>query len=255
MIVLEGLAPAAEEGWWTLLELAEEGGNDVWMVIGGQMMHVLAAEYGAAEAVRPTQDADVVVNVRALRGGTEMLAAWLLDRGYGFDGGSPDEIGHRFVRQASGGGHTIFDVLAPEGLGQRTNTFTVRPARTVSVPGSTQAFGRADAVEVTVSGMSGRRPRSGVVQRPGLLGALIMKAAATQIAVRANSDRDWQDAALLLTLFENPAAAAASCGKTDRRRLRDIMPLMDRDHVGWANLDHDAYRRGAATLGFLLGSP
>jgi len=255
VILLRDLSPAAEEAWWTLFELAE-GGTDNWMVIGGQMVHLLAAEHGAAESVRPTQDADVVVNVRALQDGTEMVSAWLLERGFDLDGASPDGIGHRFVREASGGpGRTVFDVLAPEGVGERANLSTVRPFRTIEVPGSVQAFKRSSVVEVTVSGMSGRAPRSGAVRRPGLLGALIMKAVNTQIAGRVNSDRDWQDAALLLSLVLNPSDAAAACGNTDRRRLRYLLPLRERDHIGWANLDDEAYRRGLATLELSLETP
>lgn len=70
-------------------------------------------------------------------------------------------------------------MLAPEGLGLRTNTYTVRPARTVQAPGTTQAFARSEVVEVTVTGIPGRNEQTGAVRCPSLLGALIAKAAAT----------------------------------------------------------------------------
>jgi hypothetical protein len=220
------------------------------------MMHVLAAEHGVAERVRPTDDVDIVMNVRAKPRGTEWLAQWLQNRAFDLEGVSPDGVGHRFIRDAGGGaGRTIIDVLAPEGLRRRSTTYTVKPARTVQAPGSVQAFHRSDLVVVTVTGMTGGHERSGVVRRPGLLGALIAKAAATAIAVRQNPERDWQDAALLLATIPDPLSAAQECGRKDRQRLRKLVPLERRDHVGWESLnDDEAYRRGTSALAFLLGT-
>lgn len=254
MIRLDRLPAPVEEGWWTLFDLGEED-TENWLLIGGQMMHVLAAEHGVSGLVRPTDDVDIVMNVRAKPGGTEWLAKWLQDRGFELEGVSPAEVGHRFIRDAEGGaGRTIIDVLAPEGLGRRTTTYTVRPARTVEAPGTVQAFRRSHVVEVTVTGMTGSHERSGVVRRPGLLGALIAKAAASEIAVRQNPERDWQDAALLLATIPDPIGAADECDKKDRQRLRKLDPLTSRDHRGWDNLDDEAYRRGTSTLAFLLAT-
>ncbi len=58
---------------------------------------------------------------------------------------------------ATGDGVVIFDVLGPEGVGERTKLVTVPPARTVQAPGSTQAFARSEVVMVSVSGVSGGR--------------------------------------------------------------------------------------------------
>jgi len=251
---LDHLTVAAEEGWQTLFDLAEVD-DENWLLIGGQMMHLLAAEHGVSERVRPTDDVDIVMDVRAKPRGTEWLAGWLQDRGFELEGASPDGIGHRFVRDARGGvGQTIIDVLAPEGLGSRTTTYTVRPFRTVRAPGTVQAFHRSEIVAVTVTGMTGDRERSGVVRRPRLLGALIAKAAATGIAVRQNPERDWQDAALLLATIPDPIGAADECNAKDRERLRKLRPLENRDHRGWDSLDDEAYRRGTSTLAFLLNT-
>lgn len=252
MIRLDRLTPAAEEGWWILFELADVD-IESWTLIGGQMMHVLAAEHEVSETVRPTDDVDIVMDVRVKPGGTEWLAKWLQARHFVLEGVNTNGVGHRFVRDAAGGpGRTIVDVLAPEGLGERTNTYTVRPARTVQAPGTSQAFRRSEVVQVTVSGTTGRGERSGVVRRPDLLGALIAKASATAIPIRDNRERDWQDAALLLATIPDPISTAEACDGKDRQRLRRLTPLESRDHPGWANLDDEALRRGSATLAFLL---
>lgn len=251
MTVLTDLTAAAEQGWATLFELAETD-TDSWLLVGGQMMHLLAAESGTV-LLRPTDDVDVVVDVRTRPGGTEWLANWLTDRGFELEGISADGIGHRLVRPADPGpGRVAFDVLAPEGLGRRTPVFTRRPARTVQTPGSRQAFDRSEVVQVTVHGSRGGEERSGLVRRPNLLGALVLKAVATRIPVRKNPMRDWQDAALLLALVADPVTTAAECGRKDRQRLSVLAPLHDREHPGWALLGSQESRYGTTTLAFLL---
>jgi hypothetical protein len=143
VIELVELTPAAEEGWWTLFELAETNKPD-WLLVGGQMMFLLAVEHEAT-LPRATDDVDIVVNVRTMQRGTEWLSKWLIARGFQQDGISADGIGHRFSRDAQPGpGRVVFDVLAPEGLGPRTAVYTERPARTVQAPGSIQAFERSE---------------------------------------------------------------------------------------------------------------
>jgi hypothetical protein len=75
IIELEGLAPAAEEGWATLFDLNEADSSSSCLLVGGQMMHLLSVEH-AAPVVRPTDDVDVVVDVRTRPQGTRWLADW-----------------------------------------------------------------------------------------------------------------------------------------------------------------------------------
>lgn len=130
--------------------------------------------------------------------------------------------------------------------------WTCRPARTVQAPGTVQAFGRSALVQVEVSGYTGRERRTGLVRRPSILGALIVKAAATNLAVRANPERDWQDAALLLSILADPFAASDDCNRKDKQRLRLLNKLTDAQHPAWRSLDADDAVRGRDALGFLL---
>jgi hypothetical protein len=122
----------------------------------------------------------------------------------------------------------------------------------VEVPGTIQALRRSEVVDVSASSILRGPPAVGKVRRPTLLGALVAKAAATTIRVRPSSDRDWQDAALLLSLVPDPIATAAECDRKDRERLRRLQPLAEREHVGWALLDDGAYRRAVAALHMLI---
>jgi hypothetical protein len=251
VIALTGLVPAAADGWRTLFRLSEID-TDSWVLVGGQAVYLLGVEH-AARHIRPTDDVDVVVDVRAKQRGTEWLSDWLVERGFELAGIGPDGVGHRFVRPADPGpGNVVFDVLAPEGLARRTAIHTRPPARTVQVPGSRQAFGRSAVVEVAVSSILREPATAGLVRRPTVLGMLVAKAASTTIGGRSNPERDWQDAALLLSLIGDPVAAAAECDRKDRQRLRRLTFLDDRAHPGWAYLDDQSYRRGTATLAILL---
>jgi hypothetical protein len=252
VIELTELTPVAEEAWWVLIELMERR-PDSCLLIGGQMMLLLAAEHGGVMP-RATEDVDVVVDLRAHKKGTEWLSTWLVDRGFEMSRPSADNVGHRFLRPAEvRPGRVVVDVLASSAIGRQKLALTRPPARTVQAPGSSSAFARSGLVDVRVSGISGREPRQGLVRRPALLGALVMKAAGlTEILVRANRDRDWQDVALLLSLVADPLATAEQCTARDRKRLRGTIPLLDRGHVGWSSLEEESFRRGATTLEFLI---
>lgn len=253
-VELRRLTPATEEGWATLFDLTADGRFE-WILVGGQMMHVLAAEHGA-ESIRPTDDADVVVDVSVQPNGTEKLSSWLLAKDFDFAGASPDLVGHRFVRKTSLGiGEVAIDVLALSHVGLRASLTTVAPARTVEVPGSNQAFSRSRLIDVTTSDFADQNERSGSVRCPNLLGALILKAAATTIAVRDNPHRDWQDAALLLSVLADPLDAKVDLGKRDRQHLNRLRPLLDANHVGWENLSSNARRQGRTALSILIGWP
>ena len=250
-VELRQLTPAAEEGWATLFALAEES-TDEWLLVGGQMMFVLAVEHGA-ERVRPTEDIDVVVNLRVRPNGTQWLSSWLKKQDFIFEGSDRDQIGHRFIRPTSSGkGKVIFDVLAPEGVGERAKLTTVAPARTVRAPGSLQAFERSRVVEVLISDFLDSKERTGIVRCPNLLGALVAKAAATTILVRQNPERDWQDAALLLSVLDDPVGTLEQLNKRDHQHLERLRPLLETSHQGWENLSEDARRRGTAALSFLI---
>jgi hypothetical protein len=178
-VELSSLTPAAEEGWSELFDLAEVD-SESWVLLGGQMVSLHAAEHGAAERARSTEGHRRGRRGQGSSARHRVARCVALHRGFELDGISPDGIGHRFWRRADPGpGRVLFDVLAPEGLGSRTTLFTEPPARTVQVPGSKQAIDRSEVVDVTVTGMLSGLGRTGRVQRPSLLAAIIAKAAAT----------------------------------------------------------------------------
>jgi hypothetical protein len=238
------MATAQQQGWEVLLDVGIEFPTG-WCLVGGQMVWLHAVEQGV-EPPRATEDVDVVVGVPAARGAIRRLCKWLEERGFSLEGMNARGIGHRYVRAPSGApGRVVFDVLAPDRLGTRADLTTTPPARTVAAPGARAALNRAEPVDVMVGARTGR------VLRPTLLAAILAKAAATTITVRSVPERDWADAAFLLTLVADPMAAAAQLTRTERRRLQRIDPLLDQMHSAWRPLGSRA-RLGHAALRFLL---
>lgn len=244
LIPLDSMTPAQEEAWRILLDLYDafpEG----WCIIGGQMVWLLAREYGV-EPIRATEDVDVVVDVRTDQGLIRRLCAWLESRGLDLEGISTDNIGHRYVSTTyDGPGRVSFDILAPDNVGERADLTTSRPARTLSAPGTRAALDAAEPLDIQLGN------RSGHVLRPALISAILAKAAATGIPGRENPERDWIDIAFLLSLVPDPIDTAAELTNRQRQRLRAVSAVLSEHHAAWRQLGSRS-RLGIATLQFLI---
>lgn len=191
--------------WHELLDLSDRMPVP-WVLIGAQMV-ALHAWRAAGEPPRPSRDGDVLVDVRRKPTGTRLLAEDLVRRGFELEGPSRQGLAHEFRRE----GVTI-DVLAPDNLGARASLETVQRARTLAVPGGTQALERAEAVEVRL----GRR--TGSIRVPNLLGAILLKLEA--IAVDDQPDAQRQDVAILLSLVTERDRITVEVKPGERRLLR-----------------------------------
>jgi hypothetical protein len=195
VIELLDVTPAAEEGWWLL--------------VGGQMMYLLALIHRDLEEEPPRAD----------------------------------RISHRFSRPADPGpGRVVFDVLAPEGLGERRSILTVPSGRTVEAPGATQAFDRSELVDARWPDCPIAAGEKGAFGGPACSGAGRQSRRGDRDSVRQNPGRDWQDAALLLTLITDPVAVTQELTAKDRKRLARLRPLLHREHTGWATFTADDHR-------------
>ena len=177
VIRLPPLAGGQVESWRALIELAPQLGHH-WLLIGGQMVFLHEVERESTD-VRPTNDIDLVVDLRiepTVLGHThDVLAA----AGFSQDLPSPEGVAHRYRR----GGATI-DVLAPDHLGARAK-LSLGSGRTIEVPGTSQAFGRVSLVRVELDDET-----AGIVRRPTLVGALLGKATAvTEIVSMSSAER------------------------------------------------------------------
>lgn len=119
---------AYHEMWLELMRLSDEQPAP-WTLIGAHMVALHGWIRGRV-AIRPSKDADILVNVRLVSQGIAAVSQALVRDGYELNERSVEGHGHSFAR-----GEVSFDVLAPEGLGARGLLLTVRNFRTVRVPG------------------------------------------------------------------------------------------------------------------------
>ncbi|MBT8211750.1 MAG: hypothetical protein KJN71_01260 [Acidimicrobiia bacterium] len=221
--------------WATLVELTELRPGE-WTLVGGQMVFLHAMEHGATPP-RVSTDLDVLVNARLVTGGVRAFVVGLEGIGFELEGATPEGLAHRYRR-----GSVTIDVLAPEGLGPRTDLTTTPPGHTLQVPGGTQALDRTELVPVRVG------DKTGLVPRPSLLGAIVGKAVA--VGVDDVPDAQRQDLALLLSLVDDPLEMASHLSAKDVQRLRARAEFADPDLAAWRTLEEDPAARGRAA--FLL---
>lgn len=195
-ILIQAADDTMVAAWDVVLDIASVRDFDgKWTLIGGQMVYLHALE-SSRTLHRPTKDADLLVDVRLLPDSTARLSRTLVERGFQLKGPSPSGEAHRFER-----GRAQVDVLAPDNIGDRANLKTVAPGRTVQTPGGTQALRRTERVLVQ------HGQQQGLVPRPDLLGAVILKAAAVGRLGKADGyERHENDLILLLSLVEDPFA-------------------------------------------------
>jgi hypothetical protein len=139
---------------------------------------------------------------RRHEGFSEVLAA----REFQLDGVSPEGVAHRFRKDA-----VSLDVLAPDGLGRRTDLSTLAGGHTLEVPGGTQALRRSSNVPVV------SRDRAGTIPLPSLLGAILIKVRA--IEVDDTPEAQEMDVAFLLSLVDDPDVMSAELEGRERSWL------------------------------------
>lgn len=226
VIELPPLFGGQHQSWIALIELAERLGKH-WLLVGGQMVFLHGIERGET-TTRPTDDVDVVVDLRTDPAGLPKMHAVLTDAGFVQDPPNPEGAAHRYRR-----GDASFDVLAPDNLGERAS-LALGAGRTIAAPGTTQAVARSEAVVVDLDG------RRGVVRRPNLVGALLGKAAAvTKIASLTADERakHLQDFDSLARLLGPADRAEASLAKAERRRIRGMIDAGGISELSVGSLD------------------
>ncbi len=161
MVVLPPLLGGQAESWSALVELAPALGDN-WLLVGGQMVFLHEVERCATD-VRPTDDVDVVVDLRAEPAGLARIDSALTSAGFDQDSPGPEGMAHRYRRGAA-----VVDVLAVDNVGKRTQ-LKIGSGRTIEAPGTSQAFHRSGLLMVDVDGATMQ------IRRPDLVGALLAR--------------------------------------------------------------------------------
>lgn len=149
MTVLPVMPPEQTASWLGILDIHERLDSG-WTLIGGQLVHLHCAERGQFP-VRPTNDADAVIDVRADPQILHTFTRTLSDLGYEPAGISAEGKQHRWRR-----GQASIDVLLPEGVGERASLRqAVTGSPTLPTEGGTQALQRSQTVPSPSPGVAG----------------------------------------------------------------------------------------------------
>jgi len=225
VIVLPPLIGGQAESWAALVELAPAFGEN-WLLVGGQMVFLHEVERQATD-VRPTDDVDVVVDIRTEPAGLVRIHSALGDAGFDQDAPSPEGTAHRYRRGAA-----VINVLAPDNVGKRAQ-LQLGSGRTIEAPGTSQAFHRSGIVSVEIDGETAQ------ITRPDVIGALLGKAAAVvkissqSAASRAKHLRDFDSLARLLGVDDRQGAALT---KSERRLVVVLGEAPELSELGAASL-------------------
>lgn len=224
-VVLPAMPEPQVAAWHAVLDL-DENLTAPWTLIGGQMVALWCAEAGF-DVVRPTEDADIVLDVWLQRGALQQAGRLLNDRGF-LERSTTDGYGYRYERDAA-----CVDLMVPDHIErQNTQPTTTTGRKGLPAAGGNQALIRAQRVQVNVGA------RAGYVRRPNLLGALVAKAAAAVTDTR-DSDRHREDLVVLAQIAVNRSeyrSMRKATGKHDRSRLRKALESLPAEHQAWRRI-------------------
>jgi len=213
--------------------------HDKWTLVGG-LMAQLHGIHAGIDALRPTNDVDIVLHVETTRGIASETARALESLGYEV-APSIDErsnTAHRFKRGESTvdvvtSGPDVVDVVIADHAAPRV-VEKLRGRTMVALAGGTRALRRTVNARLPITA-----DRTTTVSVPSRFGTVILKAAAYQADSR-DPERHLQDAALLLAVIEDPYAEREKFAGSDRSRLQTdrAAPLMEQAFL-------DAQRRAS----------
>lgn len=234
--------------WPNVAEIARVLPWDRWTLIGGLMTQLHAIHHGI-DAVRSTNDVDIVLHIETARGTPNATASALESLGYELkENLDPrNNVGHRFTRGeahvdiVSSGVADIVDVVVADHAAPSVEE-RMRRMHMVKVPGGTQALGRTVNYRLEIE-----EGKVTTISVPRPFGALILKAAA-YVTDSRDPQRHVFDAAVLLACIDDPIAERKSFTGSDRSRMMVLERELVEGHRAWLRMPVDNVRRGRAVL-------
>lgn len=236
--------------WPNVVEIEVALPHASWTLVGG-LMAQLHAMHSGIDAIRPTNDVDIVLHVETTSGIATAAASALEGLGYTLATSLDprEKTAHRFTRGDAKvdlvtSAPDVVDVLVAEHAAPRVAQ-TLRGHAMVAIEGGTQALRRTVNARLDIS--SGRTT---TVSVPGVFGAIVLKAAAYQADSR-DPDRHLQDAALLLCCLADPYAERERFAGSDKQRLQTLVRSLPDDARAWRAIPAEQRRNGQAALRIL----
>ncbi len=249
---IDVLTPAGGWGvpWPNVAEIEAVLPHGKWTLVGG-LMAQLHGIHAGIDAVRPTNDVDIVLHVETTRGIASETAGALESLGYELAPSidARNDTAHRFKRGESAvdvvtSGPDVVDVLVADHAAPRV-VEKLRGRTMVAIEGGTQALRRTINARLQIAA-----GRATTVSVPSPFGAVILKAAAYQTDSR-DRERHLQDAALLLAVIEDPYAEREQLAGSDRSRLQALARALPDSAAQWRTLADEVRINGQVALRIL----
>jgi hypothetical protein len=236
--------------WPNVAEIEAVLPHEKWTLVGGLMTQLHGIHRGI-DTLRPTNDVDIVLHAETTRGVAAETARALESLGYEF---SPsidvrNDTVHRFRRgqatvDLATSAPEVVDVLVADHAAPRVIE-KLRGRTMVAIEGGTQALRR------TVNARLHIEPgRATTISVPSPFGAAILKAAAYQTDSR-DKERHLLDAALLLSVIDDPYAERGRLAGSDRSRIAALVRALPDDAREWRSLPAEWRVNGQTALRIL----
>jgi hypothetical protein len=232
------MTPRQEASWRGIIAVARRVPSG-WCLVGGQMVQLWCWER-EVEPVRPTDDGDAVLDIRAHPDIMIQFTQALVDSGFEPDGQDWQGHQHRWVNED----HGQIDILLPEGIGERAKRVGVRGGTTLETPGAQNVLHRAEPFEVSLQG------RAATIFRPTLQGALIAKAYAYGLVNDPLRQRHLQDFAVLSSMIRISDRVGDGLQRKERNKLFMAYSAAIKDPLAASVDDTSGLRRLAAAAAF-----
>jgi hypothetical protein len=236
--------------WPNVAEIEAVLPHEKWTLVGGLMVQLHASHRGI-DAVRPTNDVDIVLHVETTRGVVAEAANALESIGYTFAPSINDRntVAHSFVRGSSQvdlvtGATEVVDVLVADHAAPRVIE-KLRGKDMMAIEGGTQALRRTINARLQIT-----PERTTTISVPTPFGALILKAAAYRTDPR-DKERHLQDAALLFSVLEDPYGERERFAGSDKARLATLAKALPDSAPAWRALPADRRSDGQTALRIL----
>lgn len=237
--------PANAKPWNMVFAIAQEHISDSWLLVGGLMVQAHALIKGV-RPVRVTQDADFLIDILSDALGVNHIAHALERHGYQV---LPGTLSGYTTRMERPNGDKIDLMLAdhlPKWTEEKRLTF-LGQNHMFPAPGGAQAVTRS--MEVNISDGED----TATIRIPDQLGALVFKAAARMADRGPKRDRHLNDAALLLSLFDDAERQRERLhSDNDRKRLKALRDDMQEHSTSITCLTPDQLADAEYNLEVLL---
>lgn len=214
-------------------------------------MTQLHAIHVGIDAIRPTNDVDIVLHVETTSGIAATAATALEGLGYSLVTSLDprEQMAHRFTRDDAKvdlvtSAPDVVDVLVADHAAPRVAQ-SLRGHPMVAIEGGTQALRRTVNAHLAIG-----QDRATTVSVPGVFGAIVLKAAAYQSDSR-DRERHLQDAALLLCCLTDPYAERERFAGSDKQRVQILVRNLPDDAPAWRVVPDEHRRNGQAALRLL----